>query len=175
VPYDPSALASLIRDIPDFPKPGIMFKDITPLLGDGPAWVATIEQLAALPTDGPIDRVVGIEARGFLLGAAVAFHLGVGFVPLRKPSKLPYRTNSVSYSLEYGSESLEMHVDAVGPGDGVLIVDDVLATGGTAAAAVQLLRGAGATVVGASFLMELSFLDGRAQLPDVSVASLLTY
>ncbi len=173
--YDPAVLSSLIRDIPDFPKPGIIFKDITPLLGDGPAWVATIEQLAALPVDGPIDRVVGIEARGFLLGAAVAFHLGVGFVPLRKPAKLPYHTNSVSYSLEYGSESLEMHIDAVGPGDAVLIIDDVLATGGTAAAAVELLRGAGATVVGASFLMELSFLGGRAQLPDVSVASLLTY
>ncbi len=175
MPPDISALTALIRDIPDFPKPGIMFKDITPLLGDGPAWVATIEMLAALNDGGGVDRVVGIEARGFLVGAAVAFSLGVGFVPLRKPAKLPFHTTSVSYSLEYGTETLEMHTDAVRPGDRVLIVDDVLATGGTAAAAVQLVRGAGATVVGASFLLELTFLHGRVQLPGVPVSSLITY
>lgn len=173
--HDPSQLAALIRDVPDFPTPGVLFKDITPLLADGPAWCATVDLLSELHGTGPVDLVVGIEARGFVLGAAVAFRLGVGFVPLRKPRKLPYRTNSVTYSLEYGEETLEMHTDAVQPGDRVLVVDDVLATGGTAAAAVTLLENAGATVAGLSFLLELTFLDGRSRLGGVPVSSLITF
>lgn len=175
VAHDVTTLSSLIRDVPDFPSPGILFKDITPLLADGPAWRATVEHLAALHGDGPIDRVVGIEARGFVMGAAVAYRLGVGFVPMRKPRKLPHRTTSITYALEYGEDTLEMHVDAVEPGERILIVDDVLATGGTAAAAVALVQGAGATVAGLTFLIELGFLDGRDRLGGVPVASLITY
>jgi adenine phosphoribosyltransferase len=175
VAHDATTLTALIRDIPDFPSPGIVFKDITPLLADGPAWHATVDLLAALHDEGPIDRVVGIEARGFVMGAAVAYRLGVGFVPLRKPRKLPHTTRSVTYALEYGEDTLEMHTDAVGPGERILIVDDVLATGGTAAAAADLIRGNGATVAGLVFLIELGFLGGRARLGDAKVSSLLTY
>jgi len=175
VAHDVSKLAALIRDVPDFPNPGVLFKDITPLLADGPAWCATVDLLAELHGSGPIDRVVGIEARGFVLGAAVAYRLGVGFVPLRKPRKLPHHTTSVTYSLEYGHESLEMHTDAVGVGDRVLIIDDVLATGGTAAAAIELVRNAGGTVAALSFLLELTFLDGRSRLGDVPASSLITF
>lgn len=175
---DPSELAllsSLIRDIPDFPSPGILFKDITPLLADGPAWRIAVDHLAVLHGLEPVDRVVGIEARGFVMGAAVAYKLGVGFVPLRKPNKLPHTTTSVTYALEYGSDTLEMHVDAVQPGERVLIIDDVLATGGTAAAAAELLTGAGATVAGLTFLVELGFLHGRDRLGDLPISSLLVF
>jgi adenine phosphoribosyltransferase len=172
---DLTRLTSLIRDIPDFPAPGVVFRDITPLLADGDAWRATVEHLAALHGEAPVDLVVGIEARGFVLGAAVAYRLGVGFVPMRKPNKLPHDTHRVTYSLEYGEDTLEMHTDAVQPGERVLVVDDVLATGGTAAAAVQLVRDAGAAVTGLTVLIELPFLDGRSRLPGVVTSSLLTY
>lgn len=172
---DLALLTSLIRDIPDFPSPGIQFKDITPLLADGNAWRIAVDHLAGLHGVAPVDRVIGIEARGFVMGAAVAYRLGVGFVPLRKPNKLPHATTSVTYALEYGTDTLEMHVDAVQPGERVLIIDDVLATGGTAAAAAQLLTGAGATVAGLTFLVELGFLHGRGRLGDLPVSSLLVY
>jgi adenine phosphoribosyltransferase len=165
-------LRALIRDIPDFPTPGILFKDITPLLADGAAWRAAIDGMA----DGRrVDAIVGIEARGFLVGAAVAYQLGVGFVPLRKPGKLPYTTANVTYDLEYGTDGLEMHSDALARGHRALIVDDVLATGGTAAAAAALVEGAGATVAGLAFLIELSFLSGRARLTGRDVEALITY
>ena len=155
---------SLIRDIPDFPTEGIMFKDITPLLDDGDALRWAADALADRFSDTPADRVVGVEARGFILGAAVAYRLGLGFVPFRKPGKLPYNTVSVDYQLEYGTASLEAHTDALSSGQRVLIVDDVLATGGTAAAAVELVTSEDADVVGVGFLLELGFLGGRARL-----------
>lgn len=170
---------SLIRDVPDFPTAGIMFKDITPLLDDGDALQWVTKAMADRFSDVPVDRVVGIEARGFIFGAALAYHLGIGFVPLRKPGKLPYHTRSVDYQLEYGTASLEAHTDALAPGQQALIVDDVLATGGTAAAAVELVRAAGAVVSGVGFLLELDFLGGRATLgelgDDCPVVSLFNY
>ena len=171
--------ASLIRDVPDFPTPGIMFKDITPLLDDGDALRWAADTLADRFSDTAFDRVAGIEARGFILGAAVAYRLGLGFTAFRKPGKLPYDTRSVDYELEYGTASLEAHTDALAPGQRVLIVDDVLATGGTAAAAVELAQMAGAVVVGIGFLIELAFLGGRAKLGDLGddcpVVSLFSY
>ncbi len=155
---------SLIRDIPDFPTQGIMFKDITPLLDDGDALRWSADALADRLSSTPADRIVGVEARGFILGAAVAYRLGLGFVPFRKPGKLPYDTMSVDYQLEYGTASLEAHTDALSPGQRVLIVDDVLATGGTAAAAVELVKSGDAEVVGVGVLLELGFLGGRARL-----------
>jgi len=165
----------LVRDIADFPKPGVMFKDITPLLDDPAAFGAVVQALAdAGRRDGElvIDRVVGIEARGFILAAPVALALGVGFIPVRKPGKLPAATLEVSYDLEYGSETLQIHADAVAPGDRVLIVDDVLATGGTAAAARALVERAGGEVVGLAVLMELGFLDGRSRTGDLPLTVL---
>jgi adenine phosphoribosyltransferase len=161
-----------VRDVPDYPKPGIVFKDITPLLGDATAFGAVVDGLAA--GFGPVDKVVGIEARGFILAAPVACRLGAGFVPVRKQGKLPSATHAEEYDLEYGSAVLEIHRDAFAVGDRVLIVDDVLATGGTAAAAARLVRRGGATVAGLAFLMELSFLHGRDKLPGVETRSLLT-
>ncbi|WP_419846114.1 adenine phosphoribosyltransferase [Candidatus Poriferisocius sp.] len=155
---------SLIRDIPDFPTEGILFKDITPLLDDGEALRWAADALADRFADTPADRVVGVEARGFILGAPVAYRLGLGFVPFRKPGKLPYSTVSVDYQLEYGTASLEAHSDALSSGQRVLIVDDVLATGGTAAAAVDLVKSKDAEVVGVGFLLELGFLGGRGRL-----------
>ena len=153
----------LIRDVPDFPKPGIVFKDITPVLADAEAFNGAVEAMAA-PWRGVVfDAVFAIEARGFILGAAMARALGVGFVPLRKPGKLPARTLAQEYALEYGSDRLEVHADAAVPGARVLLVDDVLATGGTLAAALALARTQGAMVVGASVLLELGFLDGRSR------------
>ncbi len=161
---------SLIRDVPDYPKPGILFKDITPLLADHAAFVQVVDELA----DGLVfDKVVGIEARGFILAAPVAYRNGAGFIPVRKKGKLPARTIEESYELEYGSATIEMHADALAPGDRVLIVDDVLATGGTANATVELVRRTGADVVAASFLMELSFLSGRERLAGLEVRSLV--
>ena len=164
-------LEARIRDVPDYPSPGVLFKDITPLLADGPALAAVVAALAAGSDD--VTKVAGIEARGFILAAPVAFVLGAGFVPVRKQGKLPARTYAESYELEYGSATLEVHADAFVPSDRVLIVDDVLATGGTAAATVQLVRRAGATVSGIAVLLELGFLAGRGKLPDLPVRSLV--
>jgi adenine phosphoribosyltransferase len=161
----------LVREVPDFPKPGVMFKDITPLLADGPAFAALIEAWAAQHPD--IDVVAGIEARGFILAAPLAIRLGVGFVPVRKEGKLPGVTRRASYALEYGEATLEVTADAVRPGHRILLVDDVLATGGTAAAATQLLEGEGAVVVGLQVLMELTFLGGRDRLPGRAVDATL--
>jgi adenine phosphoribosyltransferase len=160
-----------VRDIPDYPQPGVLFKDITPLLGDDEAFGAVIEAMAA--TFGPVDKVVGIEARGFILAAPVAYEIRAGFVPVRKKGKLPFATFAQEYNLEYGSATLEVHQDAFNPGDQVLIVDDVLATGGTARATASLVHRAGAHVVGVAVLMELSFLHGREAIPDLEVRSLL--
>jgi adenine phosphoribosyltransferase len=160
-----------VRDIPDYPKPGVKFKDITPLLADGPALAAVISALAS-GFDG-VDKVAGIEARGFILAAPVAIALGAGFVPVRKQGKLPGPTYAQSYDLEYGSATVEVHQDAFAPGDRVLIVDDVLATGGTGSATVELVRRAGAEVVAIAVIMELSFLNGRSRLPDAAIRSLL--
>jgi adenine phosphoribosyltransferase len=165
-------LLALIRDVPDYPQPGIVFKDITPLLADGPAFAATVEALADGSTG--VTKVAGIEARGFILAAPVAFVLGAGFVPVRKQGKLPAQTHEQSYALEYGEATIEVHTDAFGPGDRVLIVDDVLATGGTAAATAELVRRAGATVEAIVVLLEIGFLAGRAKLPGLDVRSLLT-
>jgi adenine phosphoribosyltransferase len=160
-----------VRDVPDYPKPGVLFKDITPLLGDADAFGDVVEAMAA--TFGPVDKVVGIEARGFILAAPVAYEIRAGFVPVRKQGKLPSATFTEEYELEYGSATLEVHQDAFAPGERVLIVDDVLATGGTARATASLIRRAGAQVVGVAVLMELSFLKGREAIPDLEVRSLL--
>jgi adenine phosphoribosyltransferase len=164
-------ISTRIRDIPDYPQPGIVFKDITPLLADGSAFAAVVAALAA--GHGRIDKVVGIEARGFILAAPVACSLGAGFVPVRKQGKLPAATYSESYQLEYGTATIEVHTDAFRPGDRVLVVDDVLATGGTAAATASLVRRAGAEVAAIDVLLELGFLDGRARLSGLDVRSLL--
>ncbi len=170
-------LLSRIRDIPDWPEPGVVFKDITPLLLDHAAFVSMISALAAAGRDAAgataVDTVVGIEARGFILAAPVAYILGVGLVPIRKQGKLPYRTRSASYELEYGQATIEVHDDAFAPGDRVLIVDDVLATGGTVEAAAGLVTGAGAHVVAVSVLMELGFLSGRERLTGLDLRALL--
>jgi adenine phosphoribosyltransferase len=165
-------ITARIRDIPDYPQPGVVFKDITPLLADGQAFSAVVDALAA--TCRGVDKVAGIEARGFILAAPVACLLGVGFVPVRKKGKLPAATFSEDYKLEYGTATIEVHQDAFDPGDRVLIVDDVLATGGTARASADLVRRAGAQVAGIAVLIELSFLEGRAKLPDLPVTTLLT-
>jgi adenine phosphoribosyltransferase len=166
-----------VRDVPDYPQAGVLFKDITPLLADARAFGEVIDGLAAAfgpPDMAYVDKVAGIEARGFILAAPVACRLGAGFVPVRKKGKLPAATFAQEYDLEYGSATLEVHQDAFAPGDRVLIVDDVLATGGTARATASLVSRAGGTVVGIAFLMELSFLSGRDKLPDLEIRSLLT-
>jgi adenine phosphoribosyltransferase len=165
-------LAAKIRDVPDYPSPGILFKDITPLLADGAAFGAVVAALAAGSEDA--TKVAGIEARGFILAAPVACVLGAGFVPVRKQGKLPAQTYAQSYELEYGSATLEVHTDAFVPTDRVLIVDDVLATGGTAAATAQLVQRAGATVTGIAVLLELGSLGGRGKLADLPLRSLIT-
>ena len=164
-----------IRDVPDFPKPGIMFKDITPLLLDPTRFRRAVELMAAPFGGSKVRRVVSIESRGFLLGAPIALLLEAGLVPIRKPGKLPAARGRVEYALEYGTDALEMHRDAVGLGDRVLIVDDVLATGGTAEAAAKLVRAHGAQVVGFTFLIELDFLKGRERLRNERVEALLHY
>jgi adenine phosphoribosyltransferase len=169
---------ALIADVADFPEPGILFKDITPLLADHTALTAVVEALAAPGRDGSgrpvVDKVLGMESRGFILGAPVALTLGVGFVPVRKAGKLPRATYAVSYALEYGEATLELHQDALEPGDRVLLVDDVLATGGTARATVELVEKAGGTVHAVAMLMELGFLSGRDVLGEVPLTALLT-
>lgn len=169
------ALKSLIRHIPDYPKPGILFYDITTLLRDGDGFRQAVDAVVDPYRAVPIDLIVGIESRGFILGAAVADRLGVGFVPVRKPGKLPSQTVSASYELEYGVDALEMHHDAVAPNKKVLIVDDLLATGGTAQATVSLLKQGGAQVVGLSFLIELEELSGRSKLEGEQVTAVLRY
>ncbi len=168
-------LTRYIRDVPDFPKPGVLFKDITPLLGDPDAFKSSIARLADHYRGGPIDAVAAAEARGFLFAAPLAVELHKPLVPLRKPGKLPYRTLSHKYDLEYGSAELHMHEDGVPSGARVLIVDDVLATGGTMAAACKLIEQAGGTVAGCAFLIELSFLAGRDKLVGYDAFSVLTY
>jgi adenine phosphoribosyltransferase len=167
---------ALIRDVPNFPEKGVVFKDITPVLADAEALNAAVEGLAAPFADSGVTRVAGIEARGFIFGVPVARRLGVGFVPIRKPGKLPYEVKREEYTLEYGSDLLEIHTDALAAGDRVLIIDDVLATGGTAAAAVRLIRRFQADVAGVAVLIELSFLKGRDLVPDdVPLTKLVTY
>jgi len=169
------SLKSAIRDVPDFPKPGIVFKDITTLLRDPVALRRSLDLLAVLCGDLVVDKVVAIESRGFILGGALARQLGAGFVPVRKPGKLPWKSRKASYELEYGTDSLEMHEDAVSPGESVLIVDDVIATGGTARAVAELTESLGARVSGLVFLVELCFLNGRERLGDREVRSLIRY
>jgi adenine phosphoribosyltransferase len=168
-------LKKLIREVPDFPKPGINFYDITTLLKDPAGFEETIDQMTESCRGMNIDTVIGIESRGFIFGAPVAYQLGVGFVPVRKPKKLPAEKVSVSYELEYGQDSLEMHRDAVGEGHSVLIVDDLLATGGTAKAVVELVEGVGGKVAGLLFAIELEFLRGRDKLAGYNVTSLVKY
>ncbi len=168
-------LRAHVRDIEDFPKPGIVFKDITPLLLDPAALAATVDQLAEHASPLGVDVVVAAEARGFVLGGALAARIGAGFIPARKPGKLPADTSSVEYALEYGVDALEVHRDALGGGTRVLVHDDLLATGGTAAAVCELTERAGAEVVACSFVIELGFLDGRARLEGHAVHSLISY
>jgi adenine phosphoribosyltransferase len=169
------SLKAKIRHIPDFPKPGILFYDITTLLNDADGFRDMIGALAAPYRDKGVEQVVGIESRGFILGAAVANELGAGFVPIRKPGKLPSKSHRADYALEYGTDSLEIHADAVRTGQRVLVVDDVLATGGTARAAAGLVRRAGGDLIGMSFLIELNFLNGRDKLTGEDVFSVLQY
>src|SRR5678815_6124333 len=164
-----------VRDVPDFPKKGIIFKDITPLLSDHALFRASIDLFLERCRGKEIDKIVGIDARGFLFGSAVAYELGVGFVPIRKRGKLPYRTEIAKYSLEYGEAEVEMHTDAVRKGERIVLVDDLLATGGTSAAAAALIRNAGADLIEAQFLIELEFLEGRKRLEPTPVTSFLKY
>ncbi len=166
-------LSQYIRDIPDFPKEGIIFKDITPLLASPEGFRAAIDTLATAFSGDGVTKVLGAEARGFIFGGALAYELGAGFVPARKPGKLPWLTTKTEYELEYGTDALEIHADALTPGDRVLIVDDVLATGGTAAAKKALVDAAGATTVGFAFLIELDFLKGREKLEGAKIVSLI--
>ena len=175
VPITPADLAHAIRNVPDFPKPGIQFKDITPLLGDPHLFRACVDLLVGDFQAGAVDAVVGIDARGFLFAAAVALRLQAGLVPVRKKGKLPYRTYEASYDLEYGSNTLAIHEDAFRPGSRVLLVDDLLATGGTAAAAAELIQKAGGHILAIHFLIELTFLKGRARLASYPVRSLVAY
>ena len=166
---------AIIRDVPDFPKKGIVFKDITPLLADPAAFAEMIKHFAAQYRNAGITKVLGIEARGFLLAAPIAMELGAGLIPVRKKGKLPYKTISASYDLEYGTDTLEMHADAVAAGEKVLIVDDVLATGGTAAAVCALTEKLGGKVAGIAMLIELEFLNGRSKLAGRDIHSLIKY
>lgn len=168
-------LDSFIRDIPDFPKEGILFKDITPLLGDPYAFSFVTEKMAEYAGKAGAEKIFGIESRGFIFGGAVADRLGIGFVPVRKPGKLPFTTIQESYSLEYGTDSLEVHADAVRPGERVVIIDDLLATGGTARAAARLVESLNAEVSGIAFLIELSFLDGRSKLKGYDLHTFISY
>jgi adenine phosphoribosyltransferase len=168
-------LSDLIRNIPDFPIPGIQFKDITPLLQNGAAFKEVIDTLAARYEGRALDAIVGIESRGFIFSAPLAYRLGIGLVPIRKPGKLPWETFAVEYDLEYGTNKLEMHRDALAPGARVVVIDDVLATGGTVAAACQMVEMAGAVVEEVAFLIELTFLKGRERLAKYPVFSMIQY
>jgi adenine phosphoribosyltransferase len=168
-------LKKLIREIPDYPKPGILFYDLTTLLKDQKGFHSLVDQLCEHYAGNKVDIVAGIEARGFIFAPALAYRLGAGFVPVRKPKKLPWKTASVTYQLEYGTDQLEIHEDAVRPGQHVLLCDDLLATGGTAAASIELVRKLGGEVVGAAFAVELNFLNGRKKLPGLDVFSMLKY
>ena len=168
-------LDAAIRDVPDFPKPGILFKDITPVLGDPDLFKASLDLLAETAGNTKIDKVVGIDARGFIFAAGVAQILGSGFVPVRKEGKLPWTTRSMAYTLEYGESVVEIHEDAIKPGEKILLVDDLLATGGTAAAAIKLLKALDADIVSVSFLIELAGLNGRDALDHRDIKALLTY
>src|SRR5881409_3428519 len=168
-------LRTAVRDVPDFPKKGIMFKDITPVLSDPGLFRASIDLFLERCRGKEVDKIVGIDARGFLFGSAVAYELGLGFVPIRKRGKLPYTTDTAKYSLEYGEAEMEMHTDGVTSGERVVLVDDLLATGGTSAAAAVLIRKAGGDLLEAQFLIELQFLDGRKQLAPTTVTSFLKY
>ena len=166
-------LKSLIRDVPDFPRPGIMFKDITPLIQNGHGFRTAIDLMAAVYSDSEVDLVASPEARGFIFGPALAYHLGCGFSPIRKPGKLPHQTTSVSYELEYGQDAVEMHSDGILEGQRVLLVDDVLATGGTIEACTRLVESLSGTVVGCLFLIELTFLKGRSRLDGYRLEAIL--
>ena len=168
-------LKKLIREIPDYPKPGILFYDLTTLLKDPKGFHSLVDKLCEHYNGRKVDLVAGIEARGFIFAPALAYRLGAGFIPVRKPKKLPAKVSSVTYQLEYGTDQLDIHHDAVQKGQRVLLCDDLLATGGTAAAAVQLIKQLGGELAGAAFAVELSFLNGRAKLPGVDVFSLLKY
>jgi adenine phosphoribosyltransferase len=168
-------LRALVRDVPDFPQQGVVFKDITPLLADELAFSTVIDLIVVHFGRGNVDKVVGIEARGFIIASPVAYHFGAGFVPVRKKDKLPWRTESAEYVLEYGTATLEIHQDAVSPGERVLIVDDVLATGGTARATADLVERIGGKVVGVACLIELGFLSGRSQLDGYDLFTLIAY
>ena len=169
------ALRAAVRDVPDFPKAGIMFKDITPILADGSLLRSAVGLFVHALRDVQVDKIVGIDARGFLFASAVACQLGTGLIPVRKRGKLPHRTISESYALEYGVAEMEMHLDAINPGERIVIIDDLLATGGTAAAAAQLVRTAGGLLQGCYFLIELEFLEGRGKLAATNVVSFLRY
>lgn len=171
----PTEIEAAIRNVPDFPKPGIQFKDITPVLADARLFAGTIDLLVADFKPGTVDAVVGIDARGFIFAAAAALRLRAGFVPVRKKGKLPYQTHEQSYDLEYGSNTIAIHVDAVKPGSRVLLIDDLLATGGTAAAAAALLQKVGAEILEVSFLVELKFLAGRDKLKGYQIRSIVSY
>ncbi|NOQ51316.1 MAG: adenine phosphoribosyltransferase [Desulfuromonadaceae bacterium] len=168
-------LKEIIRDVPDFPKKGIVFKDITTLLADAKSFHRMVDLLAHRYVGERIDQIVGIEARGFILGSALAYKLGTGITLVRKPGKLPYKTRSISYELEYGSDTLEIHADAFKPGDRVIIADDLLATGGTMAAVVELVEQFDAVIYECAFMAELEFLNGRSKLPEGKVYSLLKF
>ncbi len=175
IELDRESLRALIREVPNFPTQGVSFKDVTPLLLDHVAFSTVVDAMVMRFGRGTVDKVVGIEARGFIFAAPVAYHFGAGFVPARKAGKLPAAASSATYDLEYGTETLQIHADAIAPGDRVLIVDDVLATGGTAAATAGLVEELGGEVVGLGFLIELGFLGGIARLESREVASLLVY
>jgi len=168
-------LANLIRDVPDFPIEGILFKDITTLIGDGDAFREVIDWMVDQYADSSVDSVVAIEARGYIFGAPLAYQLGAGFVPIRKPGKLPAKTVTESYELEYGTNLLEIHEDGIKPGQRVLVIDDLLATGGSARAAVNLVERLGGEIIGVAFLIELDFLNGREKLQGYDVRSLIHY
>ena len=168
-------LRAAVRDVPDFPKPGIIFKDITPILSNGKLFRASIDLFLEQCRGQEIDKIVGIDARGFLFGSAVAYELGVGFVPLRKKGRLPYKTESAKYSLEYGEAEMELHIDAIEPGEKIVLIDDLLATGGTSASAATLIKKVGGVLLAAQFLIELEFLHGRKKLESTPVVSFLKY
>src|ERR1700720_1147673 len=168
-------LRTAVRDVPDFPKKGIIFKDITPILKDSGLFRASVDVFLEQCRDKKIDKIVGIDARGFLFGSAVAYELAIGFVPLRKKGRLPYKTESAKYSLEYGEAEMELHIDAIKPGEQIVLIDDLLATGGTSASAATLISKVGGKLIEAQFLIELEFLHGREKLAPTPVVSFLKY